>query len=137
MSLDLFARLPKVKLGEAECYCTPVNIGDLSMFTDGAIHLGNITHNLNKMALQVPVSESLNLYDVLWESQEQFGGDIDKLRPMWDNGLHYMLAHRDELEKYNPENGYGNYDIFVEFLRIVIFNSEKLIGIGVRCESDR
>ena len=137
MSLDLFVRLPRTKLGDIECYCTPVNIHDLSMFTDGAIHLGNITHNLSKMAVQVPVSENLTLYDVVWCSHEHFNGDIDKLRPMWDNGLHYMLENRFELEQYNSANGWGNYDILVEFLRIIIFNSEKLIGIGAKCESDR
>lgn len=137
MSLDLFAYLPTTKLGEIECYCTPVNINDLSVYTNGAIHLGNVTHNLNEMAAHVPVSDHLTLYDVIWHSEKHFGGDIDKLRPLWDIGLHYMMNHRKELEQYNPHNGWGNYDILMEFLNLIIINSEKLIGIGVRCESDR
>lgn len=137
MSLDLFAYLPTTKLGEIECYCTPVNINDLSVYTNGAIHLGNITHNLNEMAAHVPVDDHLTLYDVIWHSEKHFGGDIDKLRPMWDNGLHYVTGHYDELKQYNPQNGRGGYDIFLEFLKLIIFNSERLIGIGVRCESDR
>lgn len=137
MSLDIFACLPKHKLGEIECYCTPVNIDHLSFYTNGEIHLGNITHNLNEMASNVPVSDNLTLYDVLWHTEKHFDGDIDKLAEMWDKGLHYVLSHKDELEKFNPSNGWGSYDILVEFLKLIIINSKKLIGIGVRCVSDR
>jgi hypothetical protein len=137
MSLDLFAHLPKRMLGDIECYCTPANIDHLSIYTGGAIHLGNITNNMGEMACHVPVNEGLSLYDVIWHSEEHFGGDIDKLIEMWDKGLHYMLGHREELEKFNQCNGWGGYDILVEFLKLIIINSKKLIGIGVRCVSDR
>lgn len=137
MSLDLFAYLPKTKLGNIECYCTPVNIDHLSIYTDGAIHLGNITHNLNEMAENVKVSDHLTLYDVLWHSEKHFNGDIDKLRPLWIKGLEYAEKNFDSLKQYTPSKGFGDWSNFIGFLRLVIVNSEKLVGIGVRCASDR
>ena len=137
MSLDLYAELPKVKLGEIECYCTPYNIGDVSEWSrNGAIHLGNITHNLCDMAHHVKVTDELSLYDLLWHSEEHFAGNLDELRPLWIKGFE-IAKQKPELKKYNSSNGYGTYEGFIGFLERVIANSEPLVGIGVKCESDR
>lgn len=136
MSLDLFAHLPTQRFNDVECYCTPVNIDHLSIYTNGAIHLGNITHNLADMASHVNVDYGVSLYDTLWRSQDCCEGKLDKLRPLWEKGLDILERDRDRLKRYNPSNGFGDYDSLLEFVRLILVNSEKLVGINVRCESD-
>ena len=136
MSLDLFANLPTHKLNNIECYCTPVNIDHLSIFTNGAIHLGNITHNLAEMARHVDVDYGISLYDTLWRANECCGGNLDALRPLWRKGLDYLSDNYSIMKRYNPPNGFGDVDTLIEFVRLVIINSEKLVGIGVKCEAD-
>lgn len=64
----------------------------------------NITHNLMKMA------DKSGLYDAMWRP-EDFGytkaGDIVDILQA---GVDYMEANREELEKLNPKNGWGDYD---------------------------
>lgn len=136
MSLDLFAQLPVQRFNNVECYCTPVNIDHLSIFTNGAIHLGNITHNLAEMASHVDVDPGVTLYDTLWRSQSCCEGKLDLLRPLWKKGFDILERDRDKLKKYNPSNGFGDHETLLEFVRLVLINSEKLVGINVRCESD-
>jgi hypothetical protein len=136
MSLDLFAHLPIQKLNNIECYCTPVNIDHVSIYTSGAIHLGNITHNLADMATHVSVDYGVSLYDCLWRSQYCCEGKLDSLRILWKKGLEILDRDRERLKRYNPSNGFGTHDDLIEFVRLVLINSEKLVGIGVTCESD-
>ena len=136
MSLDLFAQLPLQKLNNIECYCTPANVDHVSIFTDGQIHLGNITHNLSEMAKHVNVDFGISLYDTFWRADECCNGNLDMLRPLWKKGLDYLLDNYSILKKYNPENGFGDIDTLIEFTRLVIINSEKLVGIGVKCRAD-
>lgn len=136
MSLDLFAHLPIQKLNNIECYCTPVNIDHVSIYTSGAIHLGNITHNLADMATHVSVDYGVSLYDTLWRSQSCCEGKLDSLRILWKRGLEILDRDREKLKRYNPSNGFGTHDDLIEFVRLVLINSEKLVGIGVTCESD-
>lgn len=76
---------------------------------------GNITHNLNKMAMQVPVG-SKSLYEILWRPEEIGYETVnaDYAKELYE-GFTYLKTHRKELEVYNPENGWGNYDQLLNF----------------------
>jgi hypothetical protein len=69
----------------------------------------NITHNLGKMAAQV------DLYEVLWRPEELDIETATQLVEPLRVGLQRLLAERDALEQFNPENGWGNYDGLVRF----------------------
>lgn len=58
--------------------------------------VANITHNMNKMAQRIFVSENKEtLYDYVWRPED---------------------SKRKSLLRYEPENGWGSYDSFLKFL---------------------
>lgn len=76
---------------------------------------GNITHNLGKMASNVmPDGKPYTLYSLLW------GGKYKNCRDLIGK-LHvcilYMMMNKEELKKYNPENGWGTYEQLLEFTK--------------------
>jgi len=82
--------------------------------TEDAWH-GNVTHNLNTMASHVPVHEK-TLYELLWRPDEI---GYEQLNAEYATELYlgftYLKTHRTELEQYNPENGWGDYDLLLNF----------------------
>lgn len=87
----------------------------------------NITHNMGDMAEHIPVYYQIqeetydnDLYTLVWRPEEIGDGEIccntNVLRQALQSGIAYMVAHREELLQYNPENGWGNYDSFLDWL---------------------
>ena len=76
---------------------------------------GNITHNLGKMASNVmPDGKPYTLYSLLWGGKYKSCRDlIGKLHEC----ILYMLMNKEELKKYNPENGWGTYEQLLEFTK--------------------
>ena len=79
---------------------------------------GNITHNMGKMAREVPVEgTNLSLYDLLWHPEDQGfnSAGAPGYRVYVLKGYIYLRAHREELLPLNPDNGWGNYDLLLSF----------------------
>lgn len=80
------------------------------------VYDANITHNLSKMASAVQVTDELTLYDILWRPEEhnlKFAKDIaDLLHKGWA----MLLSNPMEYSKYNPENGWGDYEELHHFV---------------------
>lgn len=81
----------------------------------------NITHNMGKMARAIPVlaedGKVSTLYDYVWRPEEQEEKvDTTVMYRVLVEGISYMIAHRKELLKLNPENGWGSYDAFLKWL---------------------
>lgn len=74
------------------------------------IYENNITHNLNEMA------EEAGIYDHLWRPDEIGITTASQLIEPLTKGLELLRSDRDRFEKFNPENGWGNYDGLVEFV---------------------
>ena len=81
----------------------------------------NITHNMNKMADQVPIGKN-TLYDYLWRPDEiEITHITREYATAVFNGLIYMKEHKEELLPFeppiDPETGerWGNYDLLVSF----------------------
>jgi hypothetical protein len=72
---------------------------------------GNITHNLNRMA------QAAGIYKHMWRPEEIGVKKAGQLIVPLREGLFELLAHPDEYEKLAPDNGWGTYDQFVEFVR--------------------
>lgn len=74
------------------------------------LYSSNITHNLARMANEV------GIYKHLWRPEEvgmEFASDlIDPLR----EALHLLKMSPEKYKKFNPENGWGSYDVFVNFV---------------------
>jgi len=75
----------------------------------------NITHNLTEMASKIPVTddlpcEELNLYKILWHPDELDIFYLSNIKDYLYYAKTYMENHKDNLQKYNPDNGWGHYD---------------------------
>ena len=76
----------------------------------------NITHNVNKMAMQVQLGGGLTLYEVLWRPDEhgmKFARDIsDHLI----QGFEVLRKDPEHYKQWNPENGWGSYEGLLQFV---------------------
>lgn len=125
MSLDVYIKYKKkerVKYNDSVSLCgstIKVVPGDYEEEVDE--WWANITHNMNKMALAIPVltdtGKEVTLYDYVWRPEEQEEKvDTTVMYRVLVEGIGYMVTHRKELLKLNPENGWGNYDTFLKWL---------------------
>lgn len=71
----------------------------------------NITHNLNTMA------QKAGIYTHLWRPDEIKITVAKELIEPLTLGLDILLADPDEFKKYNPENGWGTYELLVDFVQ--------------------
>lgn len=77
---------------------------------DREVYSDNCTHNL------IPMAEEAGVYDCLWRPAEHcFRLARDLVRPLRE-GLCDLIRDPDKFEALNPENGWGNYWDFVEFV---------------------
>lgn len=95
---------------------------------DETIWDGNITHNMGVMASHIPVNYRNeddtvafmgSLYDIVWRADNIGDPFFLNTAPMVDvlsDGICYMIQHRLELLQYNPDNGWGSYDDFLNWL---------------------
>lgn len=70
----------------------------------------NITHNLTEMA------EKAGLYIPIWQPDEAGIHWAAELIEPLEKGLALLKGDPKEFEKYNPPNGWGDYDGFVGFV---------------------
>ena len=133
MSLDFYVNIP-----ESRAYIRRNGrIETLAIKDEKCVseHVGNITHNLNIMAMHVPVSETLTLYNVLWRPDESNLKTTDDILGYVTIGVKYLIDHKDELLQYNPENGWGDYDGLLDFAKSV--GSACLFNPNCTIEVDR
>lgn len=74
------------------------------------VYSANITHNLNTMAGEA------GIYELLWRPDEI---QITKAKELIDplrEGLHKLKSEPEKYKKFNPENGWGSYDVLVKFV---------------------
>lgn len=123
MSLDVYINFEKpetIKMSRVACGSTvPICDEDDTYETD--YWSANITHNMGNMASHVPInveSRKGTLYDYVWRPEEQTPPleTTDELLPILNQGIAYMIAHRNDLLQYNPSNGWGSYDGFLKWL---------------------
>jgi hypothetical protein len=77
----------------------------------GEVYWANITHNLNEMA------RAANLYQYLWRPDVIGITTANQLIEPLSTGLELLLSDRARFEAFNPENGWGDYDGLVSFVR--------------------
>lgn len=86
---------------------------DISLVVDGAVVFEtNLTHNLVKMA------DKADLYKSLWSCKDYGIDTAEDLIEHLEAGLLNLVKHKDDMEKLNPENGWGSYE---NLLSVVCF----------------
>lgn len=79
-------------------------------FETNTLYSANITHNLGAMAKEA------GIYEALWRPSEVgIALAKDLIYPLKE-GLHKLKMNPERFRTFNPENGWGDYEGFVEFV---------------------
>jgi len=89
---------------------------DLMVIQPVSVFSLNITHNLGKMAGEVQLSNGKTLYDVLWRPDENDYYTAEDISELLDEGWNILLSDPEKYKKFNPENGWGEYDGLCNFV---------------------
>jgi hypothetical protein len=89
MSLDVYL----------SCRCCGQQVGD-----------HNVTHNLTKMASEA------GIYQHLWHPEEVAISLAGHLVVPLDDAIDDLRSRPEHYRQFNPANGWGSYDGFVDFL---------------------
>lgn len=76
----------------------------------GECYSANITHNLGRMA------DAAGIYKVIWRLEENEIVYANQLIIPLTVGLERLKQNPEEYKKYNPDNGWGNYEVFIKFV---------------------
>jgi hypothetical protein len=90
---------------------------DLMVVQPCSVYSGNITHNLNKMAMAVELSNGKTLYDVLWRPDEHEYTKAIEIVSLLSEGLVELVRYPEKYKTLNPSNGWGSYDGLIEFVK--------------------
>lgn len=74
------------------------------------VYDANITHNLRQMA------EEAGLYYCLWRPEEVGIYTAQQLIEPLRTGLNRLISDPEHFKKFNPENGWGDYEGLVTFV---------------------
>lgn len=74
----------------------------------------NITHNLNNMA------KAVGLYEVLWRPEEIGITTASQMIAPLEKGIKELEANPDKYKVFNPSNGFGSYEDFIDFCKSVL-----------------
>jgi hypothetical protein len=86
---------------------------------DNDVYTANITHNLTVMAAEA------GIYMPLWRPDEVGIETAEQLIEPLRAGLELLESDTERFEKLNPENGWGDYEGLVEFMRKYLAACEK------------
>jgi hypothetical protein len=108
MSLDVFL-YDSGDGTEIRCECT--RCGNVHSYNERRkLYSANITHNIATMAGRA------GIYDFLWRPDEININKASQLTYFLRNGLALLKTNPEYFKKFNPENGWGDYDGLVSFV---------------------
>lgn len=100
----------------------------LESYETNQVYTANITHNLNTMA------EEAGIYIAMWRPEENGWTKAKDITDTLERGLRNLLENPSIFKKFNPKNGWGDYDGLVEFtsnyLRACIAYPEAEIDVS-------
>ena len=103
-TIELTSEQVKEKFPNAE------NISETESETN-TVYSANITHNLNTMA------DAADLYKVLWRPDEINITKAQQLIEPLTKGLQELRSNPEKYEAFNPDNGWGDYNQLVNFVK--------------------
>lgn len=82
-------------------------------FTDDGesdmVYSANITHNLHEMAVEAGLS-------CVWRPEDEGINRAEQLIAPFKKGLTLLRQEPERFKKFNPKNGWGNYDVLIQFV---------------------
>lgn len=78
------------------------------------VYSANITHNLNRMALEIGV------YEYLWRGDENGIEFAAQLIPILEKAVDDAKENKSKLRQLEPSNGWGRYEDFIHFLECTL-----------------
>lgn len=75
------------------------------------VYQANITHNLNKMAMEAEI------YQYLWRPEELEITKAKELIEPLEKGLKLLKSDPERFKKFNSPNKWGVYEDFVKFVK--------------------
>lgn len=79
--------------------------------TSNWVYSANITHNMTAMA------DEAGIYDLLWRPEEIGVTYARQVVEPLAEGIRYLLADPEHMREFDPPNGWGSYEVFLEFCR--------------------
>ena len=107
MSLDVYLYVGEERIEE----CTHCDGTGKINHGKEKVHEDNITHNLNKMA------DAAGIYAHLWRPEELGFTKAGQLINPLKAGLERLRADPEKYNKFNPANGWGDYEGLVRFVQ--------------------
>jgi hypothetical protein len=101
-------------------------------YEDNEYYWANITHNLAKMASHCPCLDGKSdLYKLMWHPNENgFKYVNEEYQKGIEEGLIYLLTHKEELEQYNPPIDPETGKRWGEYITLVDFTKAYLIALS-------
>lgn len=84
-----------------------------------AVYQDNITHNLRWMA------DEAGIYEPLWRPEEIGITEASQLIGPLSSGLARLEAEPDRYRAFAPPNGFGDYNLLVDFVRAYLGACEQ------------
>ena len=94
--------------------------------TEETVFEANITGNL------VPMARAAGLYLILWWPAMERIEFAEQLCPHLEGGLYRLENLPHHFQEYNPENGWGSYEVFVKFVVNYLEAAEEFPETKVR-----
>jgi hypothetical protein len=82
----------------------------LNVVKPSEVYWSNLTHNLIQMAVEA------NLYACIWNPDKHGMSKASQLIEPLEAGLAKLRSDPECFRRYNPANGWGNYDCFVRWV---------------------
>lgn len=83
------------------------------------VYHGNITHNMTSMATEA------GIYQALWRPEEVSISKTSQLQLMLAEPVLRMIEDPERFKKFDPDNGWGSYEVFLDFLDNLLRACEK------------
>lgn len=83
-------------------------------YDDAKLASYNVTHNLSKMA------KAVGLDKVLWHPEEIGITSASQMIEPLEKGIKELESNPDKYKSLNPPNGWGSYEDFVRFCKVVL-----------------
>lgn len=105
-----------------------------SEYEDDVVFSANITHNLGDMAdeagiyeavwrphrlhpeYDIPDDNTMETTEREWEFEDNVTIKAKDIIPILDEGLSKMIKNPDHYKQFNPPNGWGDYETFVDWV---------------------
>ena len=88
-------------------------------YEDARLSSLNVTHNLSRMA------NAVGIENVLWSPEKIGITTASQMIPFLEKGIEELTADPKKYKAFNPPNGWGDYDVFVDFCKSVLHNCRE------------